>query len=38
MTFPWELQIWDQKDEQENVAAHLRHNRERDDILKEGGK
>lgn len=38
ITFPWELQIWNQKDEQENVTAHLRHNQERDDILREGGK
>lgn len=29
---PWELQIWDSKDRQNNIQAHLKHEKERNQI------
>ncbi len=36
-TFPWELQIWDMKDEMQNNSLHSEHELQRKVILKRGG-
>lgn len=36
-TFPWELQIWDIQDEEQNKKLHSAHEKQRDNILEEGG-
>ena len=36
-TSQWELQIWDIQDEEQNKKLHSAHEKQRDNILKEGG-
>jgi hypothetical protein len=36
--FPWELQIWDAKDEYQNNNLHSKHEKQREIILEKGGR